>query len=82
MSPVTSALLLSPVRVTPLSASGSRRSWRQRPRGLVVVRDHDDEDILPIFTGRIAPPPDPESLPKGPQMGGKTLGEELGALFV
>lgn len=46
-------------------------------RRTLVVRAHEEEDILPIVSGRLAEPPDPSKLPKGPQLGGKTLGEEL-----
>jgi hypothetical protein len=46
-------------------------------RRTLVVKAHEEEDILPIVSGRIAQPPDPDKLIKGPSMGGKTLGEEL-----
>lgn len=46
--------------------------------GMLVVKAHEEDDVLPIVSGRLAQPPDPTNLPKGPSMGGKTLGEELG----
>ncbi|KAF8066320.1 hypothetical protein HT031_002643 [Scenedesmus sp. PABB004] len=67
-----------------------RASRLARPRGArparpghglaVRVRAHDEaDDVLPIFSGRL-PEHDPEKLPRGPQLGGKTLGEELSLL--
>jgi hypothetical protein len=44
---------------------------------MLVVKAHEEEDVLPIVSGRLAQPPDPEKLIRGPSMGGKTLGEEL-----
>jgi hypothetical protein len=45
----------------------------------VVVKAHEEDEVefLPIWTGRL-PELDPEKVPKGHNLGGKTLGEELG----
>ena len=47
----------------------------------VSVRAHgpDEDDVLPIWTGRLPDAPDPAKLPwHSAPLGGKTLGEELG----
>jgi hypothetical protein len=47
----------------------------------VVVKDHDDDEIIPIISGRMPSLEAPESLPKPKvMMGGKTIGEELGLI--
>eukprot|EP00878_Enallax_costatus_P000596 GHUV01000696.1.p1 GENE.GHUV01000696.1~~GHUV01000696.1.p1 ORF type:complete len:145 (+),score=27.10 GHUV01000696.1:449-883(+) len=60
--------------------SAPRVARRSRSRGLsrraLVVKAHEEEDILPIWSGRVEVP-DPEKLPQGQRLGGKTLGEEL-----
>lgn len=44
-----------------------------------MVKDHDDDEIIPIISGRMPSLEAPESLPKPKvMMGGKTIGEELG----
>lgn len=45
----------------------------------VVVKAHEEDEVefLPIWSGRL-PEMDPEKVPKGHNLGGKTLGEELG----
>lgn len=45
--------------------------------GMLVVKAHEEEEVLPIWSGRVEVP-DPETLHRGPMLGGKTLGEELG----
>lgn len=57
----------------------ARRITCRSRRACVVVRA-DDDDILPIISGRIREPAPPENLPKPKLMGGKTIGEELGML--
>lgn len=47
-----------------------------RSRRALIVRA-DDDDILPIISGRISEPVPPENLPKPKLLGGKTIGEEL-----
>lgn len=48
--------------------------------GLVVpVRAHEEEDVLPIWSGRLEAP-DPAKVHHTRNLGGKTLGEELGVL--
>jgi hypothetical protein len=44
----------------------------------VVVKAHEEDEVefLPIWSGRL-PELDPEKVPKGHNLGGKTLGEEL-----
>jgi len=49
-----------------------------RTRRPLVVRAHDDDDVLPIF--RLPTQEAPESLPMPHLLGGKTIGEELGMI--
>lgn len=46
----------------------------------VAVRAHgpDEDDVLPIWSGRMPEAPDPSKLKRTAPLGGKTLGEELG----
>lgn len=63
-------------------ACAARRPSRRlsvpvRAHGLHHGGHDDDEDILPIWSGRLPEVPDPSSLPRSRPMGGTTLGEEL-----
>lgn len=62
-------------------ARGPRTSRRLSRRLCVVVKAHEEDEVefLPIWSGRL-PEMDPEKVPKGHNLGGKTLGEELGLL--
>jgi hypothetical protein len=47
--------------------------------GAVLVRDHDDDEIIPIISGRLPCQEAPDFLPLPTHtMGGKTIGDELG----
>lgn len=62
-------------------ARAPRTSRRLSRRLCVVVKAHEEDEVefLPIWSGRL-PEMDPEKVPKGHNLGGKTLGEELGLL--
>ena len=72
---------LAPVTSIAVSRRGLIRNRRNCP-GL-RVRASDDEDTLPIFSGRLKSgftPAEEENLRHPKLLGGKTIGEELGEL--
>lgn len=63
----------------PVRASRASRRLSRRPCVLVKAHEEDEVEFLPIWTGRL-PELDPEKVPRGHNLGGKTLGEELSLL--
>eukprot|EP00775_Hariotina_reticulata_P007696 gene7696-7895_t len=45
--------------------------------GAVVVKAHEEDEVLPIWSGRIRPADAEKVGAKAPKLGGATLGEEL-----
>jgi hypothetical protein len=67
----------------PVALAARQQRPGRRPAVTVVAHGlhhgghDDDEDVLPIWSGRLPEVPDPASLPKSRPLGGKTMAEEL-----
>jgi len=45
--------------------------------GTLIVKAHEEDEVLPIWSGRVQPADPEKAGAKAPGLGGATLGEEL-----